>query len=215
MANRRMIMKSMSVNPNFNSVSEFARLLYLMTTPHCDDFGKLDGDPVVVKALVMPLSERPVQDFEKALQELEEKKFVDWYEVNDQRVIRQTTFEEDQTGLDKRTRSKYPDKDSENFPEVLRNSPLTKPNRTESNLKEPTETKGDNIFSDIASIKEEDLLDISQGCGVSVEFVEKQYDKMLGYCASSGMEYNNYKAALIKFVQTAKEKGGKYDSDTK
>lgn len=135
MANRRMVPKSLSVSKSFNSLGEFAQVLYLMITPHLDDFGKLDGDPEVIKALVLPMSSKPVKDFELALSELAEVHLIDLYEVNDQKIIKQISFEDDQTGLNKRTRSKYPNKDgsSENFQEFPRTTIAKEENRTELN----------------------------------------------------------------------------------
>ena len=144
MANRRMIQKAYSVSREFNSVSEFAQLLYLMMQPHLDDFGRIDGDPIVIKALVLPMNERMFSDFETAIKELIKVGLLDRYSAGKQQVIIVPTFETDQTGLEKRTKSKYPDKTnvfSNNFKETLRISKPTEENRTESNETEPNLTK--------------------------------------------------------------------------
>lgn len=136
MANRRMIPKWLSVSPEFNSVSEFAQLLYLMAQPYSDDFGKEDGEPAVVKALVLPMNKRPVEDFESALKELHNAGMIRWYVIVNQKIIFIPTFEDDQTGLNKRTKSKYPDEPNKNFQEIPRNSqPI------EQNLSEPIRTE--------------------------------------------------------------------------
>lgn len=138
MANRRMIAKELSYSESFNSVSEFAQLLYLIITPHLDDFGKIEGNPNMLRARVIPLSKRSPRYFEAAIKELYDAGLIDWYEVNSKKVIRYLNFEEDQTGLDKRTKSKYPDNpnNSKNFTEVLISSSPTEPNRTYKNLTE-------------------------------------------------------------------------------
>jgi hypothetical protein len=147
-----MVPKSLSVSKPFNTLSEFAQVLYLMITPHLDDFGKLEGDPEVIKALVLPMSNKTVKDFELALSELSNARLIDLYEINDQKVIRQISFEDDQTGLNKRTRSKYPNKDgsSENFQELPRITTLSEENRTEPNRTEfnKSEDKGIGNISD-------------------------------------------------------------------
>ncbi len=165
MANRRMIQKSLSVSKDFNSVSEFAQLLYLMITPHLDDFGKVDGDPDVIKALVLPMNKRPVEDFYSAICELEKIKRIEFYEINGQKIVRQPSFEEDQTGLNKRTTSKYPDPpsyNSNNFQEVPRTSYPTEPKRTLPNLTNAnrTETVADKSIKSIRAILKDKELSI-------------------------------------------------------
>lgn len=137
MANRRMIQKSLSVSKEFNSVSEFAQLLYLMITPHLDDFGKIDGDQDVIKALVLPMNKRSSKDIQLAIEELKKVNLFECYECNSQIIIKQPSFEYDQTGLNKRTKSRYPDPEicnSNNFQEIPRSSLLTEPKINEINL---------------------------------------------------------------------------------
>lgn len=144
MANRRMVVKELSYSESFNSISEFAQNLYFFTTPHLDDFGKLDGNPVTIKARVIPLSKRSVKEVENAIRELMSVGFVDWYKVDGQKIIKYLSFEEDQTGLNKRTNSKYPDNpsNSENIQEVQRSSNPTEANRSEPNSTELNKSEG-------------------------------------------------------------------------
>lgn len=138
MANRRMLHKSISCNKRINSLSEFAQLLFSWIIPHLDDFGKIDGDPEVIKALVMPMNPRSVNEFEEAICEIIKKvKSVERYEVEERSILRYTSFEEHQSGLEKRTQSKYPDNPtSKNFSEKTRTSEVTETNRKEFNKSE-------------------------------------------------------------------------------
>jgi len=144
MANKRSIVKKLSYSDEFNSLSEFAQVLYLLTTPHLDDFGKIDGNPRVLKAMVLPLNERNPEDFEKAVNEMLEVGLVDCYTVDGKRVIKYLTFEEDQTGLNKRTKSSYPDNPgtSQIFQEVQRSSTATEEKRNEDNQTEVNKSEG-------------------------------------------------------------------------
>lgn len=148
-----MIAKDLSYSESFNSVSEFAQLLYLIITPHLDDFGKIEGSPNMLRARVIPLSKRSPRFFETAIKELCDVGLIDWYEVAGKKVIKYLTFDEDQTGLDKRTKSKYPDNpnNSKNFTEVLISSSPTEPNRTYKNQTElnKSEPKGIEKVADI------------------------------------------------------------------
>lgn len=138
-----MVVKELSYSAAFNSVSEFAQNLYFFTTPHLDDFGKIEGNPVTLKARVIPLSSRSPEDVKSAIKELVKAGVIDWYEVTGKMIIKYLTFEEDQTGLNKRTDSKYPDNpnDSENISEVQRSSYLTEGNRKEVNKSESNRTE--------------------------------------------------------------------------
>ena len=129
MAERRMISKSISISERVNSMSLFARLLYTWMIPHTDDFGRMTGSPMKVKALVVPMADETKEDVERALTEMVEQDLIDWYVVDGKKYIQIKNFDKHQTGLNKRTKSKYPDpKDgtpvigSGNFREVPGNS---------------------------------------------------------------------------------------------
>lgn len=70
MAQRRMISKSISTSRKLSRVSDFAALLFTWIIPHCDDYGHLDGSPELVKAIVVPLRSKTVEEIETALKEL-------------------------------------------------------------------------------------------------------------------------------------------------
>ena len=91
MADRRMISKSISVSEKVNSMSLFARLLYTWMIPHSDDFGRLPGSPMKVKALVVPMAEQTKDDVEQAIREMVEQKLIDWYEVDGKLYMRLMT----------------------------------------------------------------------------------------------------------------------------
>lgn len=70
MARRRMIEVSIAYDERFNAVSEFAQLLFLKILPHTDDLGRFDGIPKIIKARIMPLSNRKEEDVLEAIIEL-------------------------------------------------------------------------------------------------------------------------------------------------
>jgi len=165
MAERRMISKSISISERVNSMSLFARLLFTWMIPHTDDFGRMTGSPMKVKALVVPMADETKEDVERALTEMVEQDLIDWYVVDGKKYIQIKNFDKHQTGLNKRTKSKYPDpKDgtpvigSGNFREVPGNSekvpeiPLeqnrTEQNRTEQNSTEQIDDVDDSSLSE-------------------------------------------------------------------
>lgn len=91
-----MIEITVAHDKQFNSLSEFAQLLYLKILPHTDDFGRFEGDPDILKARVDPLSKRKIIFYQKALEEISNAGLWFIYETdNSKRVIqyKPDTFE--------------------------------------------------------------------------------------------------------------------------
>lgn len=115
-----MISKSLGSSRRFAAVdagalTEFAQLVYVLLVSHTDDFGRLEGDAETIKMRVFPAaSKRTVKDFAKALEALHKAGLVIWYEVEGKELLEVTQFSEHQSGLHKRTSSKYPHPPSSN-----------------------------------------------------------------------------------------------------
>lgn len=150
MAEKRMISKVISISEKVNELPDiFDMLLFTWMIPHTDDFGRLAGTPAKVKALVVPMLDKTNADVNIALEHLQAAGLIKWYENAGQKVVQIENFEAHQSGLHKRTRSKFPDppdNDSKQFPEVpgsseqFRNIPLEL-NRTEENRTELKRTE--------------------------------------------------------------------------
>ena len=154
MARGRMISKSLSTSRKFaaagrSSSGEFAQLLYLMLVPHCDDFGRQEGDPFTVKHKVLPTSERSEIEFGGALSVLRDVGLIKWYESNASQIIEIIRFDDHQGGLHKRTSSRFPDipgssgnssespGNSGKVPDIPKSTGTTELNRTEEKRTEP------------------------------------------------------------------------------
>lgn len=124
MAEKRMISKVISISEKVNNLPDFDALLYTWMIPHSDDFGRLEGSPGTVRALVMPRRNSTDEDVRSALQRMAEVELILWYKSNNKMVIQINNFEDHQQGLHKRTRSKLPDppEDSESYFHLPRNS---------------------------------------------------------------------------------------------
>ncbi|MFC8686360.1 DnaD domain-containing protein [Brevibacillus porteri] len=144
MAERRMISKSISVSERVNGLSDtFHMLLFTWMVPHADDFGRLFGSPMKIKALVVPMLDKTLKDVEEALSSLCREGLIQWYEVGGDQFIQIDKFDRHQTGLHKRTKSKFPEPpgNSGNFPEIPSEEKRTEENRTEEKGRE-VEEKG-------------------------------------------------------------------------
>jgi hypothetical protein len=136
-----MISKSLGSSRRFHAVlthggalGEFAQLLYPLVVANADDWGRLAGDAFTIKAVVLPTSPRPEAEFEAALVALERAELLTRYSAGVEAVYLQVTkFDEHQTGLHKRTPSKYPPRQSREVPGSSEKLP---PNLTELNLTE-------------------------------------------------------------------------------
>lgn len=172
MANRRMLSKSISTSLRVNRISEFAQLLFTWIIPHTDDFGRIDGEPEVIKALVMPFSKRKVQDFIKALIEMSQVGLIQWYRTEGKAVIEIVNSDLHQSNLiSKRTKSYFPGfgEKSELFQEILGSSgsiqeirPYIELNLTKPNLTKPNSlllTQSERGKSDLKKLTQTEKLD--------------------------------------------------------
>lgn len=150
MAEKRMISKVISISEKVNELPDiFDMLLFTWMIPHTDDFGRLAGTPAKVLALVVPMLDKTKADVNESLEHLQAAGLIKWYESEGQKVVQIENFEAHQSGLHKRTRSKFPDPPddySTHFPEVPGSSeqfqkiPLEL-NRTEENRTELKRTE--------------------------------------------------------------------------
>lgn len=105
-----MISKSISISEkvNIRLPDIFDMVLYTWLIPHSDDFGRLYGSPAKIKALVVPMLDKSIKEVELSLQHIHDSELINWYEIDGDKYIQINNFEDYQTGLHKRTPSKFP-----------------------------------------------------------------------------------------------------------
>lgn len=140
-----MISKSLSTSRKFaklqtdaGPLGEFCQLLFPLLVSHADDYGRLSGDAFTVKFQVFPISPRPVEDFEAAISHLDTAGLISIFEVDGDKFIQVIKFDDHQTGLHKRSASKFPEVpgSSGNPPEIPGQLKRTEQKGTELNLRE-------------------------------------------------------------------------------
>ncbi len=116
MAKARLISCSLSTSKKFNSLykiagalAEFTQSLYPLIVIHCDDFGRMAADGFTVKMRCHPGSPRTEDDFSSALRFLQSSGMIQVDSCNSGLFLQIADFDEHQSGLHKRTSSKFPE----------------------------------------------------------------------------------------------------------
>ena len=105
-----MISKSISVSKQVNKLSLGAKLLFTWLIPHCDDWGRMTGDPEVIKAIVFPMDNDYNPDIiEKCLIEMVSQRLIIRYVDDGEQYLCLPKWEIHQGSLTRRTDSKIPE----------------------------------------------------------------------------------------------------------
>lgn len=191
MADRRMISKVISMSEKVGDLKNiFDMLLFTWMIPHTDDFGRLTGSPKKINLMVIPHLEKESSEVEEALVRLHNAGLIRWYEADGDKVVQINDFEKHQSGLHKRTKSKFPDppEHSEFFPEIPGTSeqfPKIPPelNRTEENLREGNrrEEKGTRteVNSSSGGFKEAYRLFEQEGFGTISPIIAEEIEDLI------------------------------------
>ncbi len=108
MAEKRMLSKVISVSEKVNTLPDiFDMLLFTWMIPHTDDYGRLPGSPAKVKALVVPMLDRSINDIQNSIERLANKNLIVLYESNGEKAIQIVDFEKHQQGLKNKKASKF------------------------------------------------------------------------------------------------------------
>lgn len=110
MAKARMISRSISTSRKLARVDDRAALLFTWIQPHTDDYGRMEGDAMTVRAKVCPMRPYTDEDVEASLKTLQKAGLVLRYEVEGEQYVQVCGFEEHQTFKSDRPRkSEYPE----------------------------------------------------------------------------------------------------------
>ena len=103
----RILRESIRSSESINELSWFEEVLFYRLIVSCDDFGRYDGRPAMVKAACFPLKDIRNCDVEKALNKLSAVGMVRLYEVDSRPYLQLTAWQRFQTP--RAVKSKYPD----------------------------------------------------------------------------------------------------------
>lgn len=103
----RIIKESICTSDSVDSLSWFEEVLFYRLIVNCDDFGRYDGRPAIIKNRLFPLKEKlKISDISEALKSLVNADLIILYVVDNKPFLQLKTWEEHQRIRAKR--SKYP-----------------------------------------------------------------------------------------------------------
>lgn len=97
MANARLIHRKISVSVQVNNLSDSAKLLFTWMIPYTDVEGKLKGDPLFVKATVIPMLRWPIKKVKKYIEEIANQGLIYYWQANNEWIIEFVNFKRYQT----------------------------------------------------------------------------------------------------------------------
>lgn len=102
----RILKESVCYSDNVNTLSLFQENMFFRLIVNCDDYGRMDARPAVVKAKLYPLKDYRLDQIEDALQALSSAELVILYKVDGKPFLQMRTWDKHQTIRAKK--SKYP-----------------------------------------------------------------------------------------------------------
>lgn len=102
----RIIKESICRSDSIDSLSWFEEVLFYRLIVSCDDYGRFDGRPAIIKGSCFPLKDVTNKDIKKALDKLSAVGLVRGYEVQGRPFLQLATWEQHQQVRAKK--SKYP-----------------------------------------------------------------------------------------------------------
>lgn len=102
----RIIKESICRSEEIDSLSWFEEVLFYRLIVNCDDYGRFDGRPAIIKGSLFPLKDVAIKDIEKSLSRLVAVGLVGAYEAQGKPVLQLLTWERHQNVRAKK--SKYP-----------------------------------------------------------------------------------------------------------
>ena len=102
----RIIKESICTSDNLDRLSWFEEAFFFRLIVNCDDFGRMDARPAIIRSKLFPLKTITDTQVNKALQSLRSAAMIDLYEVDGRSFLQMRTWEKHQSVRAKK--SKYP-----------------------------------------------------------------------------------------------------------
>lgn len=102
----RLLRESICRSESIDALSWFEEVLFYRLIVNCDDYGRFDGRPAIIKGSLFPLKDVAIKDIEKALGKLVALDMIVVYEAEGKPVLQLLTWDKYQTK--RALKSKYP-----------------------------------------------------------------------------------------------------------
>ena len=102
----RLIKESICTSDNLDRLSWFEEVVFFRLIVNCDDYGRMDARPAILRARLFPLKSVTDKQLKDALQSLRSADMIDIYEVDGRSFLQIRTWEKHQQMRAKK--SKYP-----------------------------------------------------------------------------------------------------------
>lgn len=110
----RILKESICTSDSLNQLSPFEEIFFLRLIVNCDDYGRFDARPAILKARLFPLKERlSLKDIESALGKLADVGCVKLYSVDSKPYLYLPAWEVHQNIRAKKSKYPLPDENSE------------------------------------------------------------------------------------------------------
>lgn len=105
----RIIKESICTSDSMDSLSWFEEVFFYRLVVNCDDYGRMDARPAILRARLFPLKTVTDKQMEQALQSLRSAGIVDLYSVDGKPYLQMRTWEKHQQIRSKKSKFPSPD----------------------------------------------------------------------------------------------------------
>ena len=105
----RILKESICTSDTLDQLSWFEECFFYRLIVNCDDYGRMDARPAILKARLFPLKDITIDAVKKALNALRAAGLIDLYDVSGRSILQLRTWERHQQIRAKK--SKYPAKE--------------------------------------------------------------------------------------------------------
>lgn len=128
----RIIKESICRSDTINLLKPFEEVLFYRLIVVCDDYGRFDGRPEIIKGSCFPLKDTAVKDIGTSLKRLVEVGLVELYEVHGKPVLQLSTWSEHQQIRAKKSKYPAPDETCNHMISIDCNSPRNRESKYEN-----------------------------------------------------------------------------------
>lgn len=147
----RIIKESICRSDTINLLKPFEEILFYRLIVVCDDYGRFDGRPEIIKGSCFPLKDTAVKDIGKSLERLVEVGLVELYEVHGKPVLQLSSWSEHQQIRAKKSKYPAPDKTCNQLKSDACNSTRNRNTRIEN--RESYSRNGDARASNVGEVR--------------------------------------------------------------